>query len=394
MAKEGVKMKRWTRQVELRELKAMVQKQEEKVKASICTFSFITATVKTLALVFFYYIFSIGLTFYNRHLFQGSNLALSITLCHLVIKFVASGLVRLLLECKTKSPRVMLGWESYVKRVAPAGLVSSLDIGLSNWSFEMITISLYTMSKSTAVVFILLFSLLFRLEKFRWSLVLVVLFIFTGLFLFTFHSTQFNLTGFLLVITASVLSGLRWTLAQILLQKDELGLHNPIDMMYHIQPWMMISLLPLSVFFEGGSVSTTDQYFRFSEWSVLLHGIGGIMLGGSLGFMLEFSEYLLLSHTSSLTLSISGVFKELCILVLAYLVNHDPMNGVNALGLLVCLLGIIVHVITKAVYNRTERTEHMLNGTAESIEMLTKDGEANEDSESDEVDLFSVDRDR
>ncbi|CAG5134584.1 unnamed protein product, partial [Candidula unifasciata] len=278
-----------------------------------------------------------------------NKVALSITMCHLVFKFVVSGLVRQLLECKTGTPRVVLDWGTYVRRVAPAGLVSSLDIGLSNWSFEMITISLYTMSKSTAVIFILMFSLFFKLEKFRWSLVAVVLFIFTGLFLFTFRSTQFELLGFSLVMTASALSGLRWTLAQILLQRGELGLHNPVDMMFHIQPWMMLSLFPLSALFEGDVVSTTEKYFRFSEWSVLLSSIGTILLGGFLGFMLEFSEYLLLFHTSSLTMSISGVFKESCILALAYLVNHDPMNAVNAIGLLVCLMGIVIHVVAKAV---------------------------------------------
>ena len=58
----------------------------------------------------------------------------------------------------------------------------------------------------------------------RWSLVVVVLFIFTGLFMFTYHSTQFNLEGFILVMTASVLAGMRWTLAQVVMQKNELGL--------------------------------------------------------------------------------------------------------------------------------------------------------------------------
>ncbi len=44
-----------------------------------------------------------------------------------------------------------------------------------------------------------------------------------GLFMFTFQSVQFNLQGFLLVLGASFLSGLRWTLAQIVLQKKEIG---------------------------------------------------------------------------------------------------------------------------------------------------------------------------
>jgi solute carrier family 35 protein C2 len=46
-------------------------------------------------------------------------------------------------------------------------------------------------------------------------------------------------------------SGLRWTLSQMVMQKSEMGLANPIDMMYHIQPWMIVTLLPFAMAFEG-----------------------------------------------------------------------------------------------------------------------------------------------
>jgi len=85
----------------------------------------------------------------------------------------------------------------------------------------------------------------------RCSLLLVVLLIAIGLFMFTYESTQFHTAGFILVLLASFLSGLRWTLAQMVLQREESGLSNPLDMMFHIQPWMILSLLPLSTAFEG-----------------------------------------------------------------------------------------------------------------------------------------------
>jgi len=34
-------------------------------------------------------------------------------------------------------------WRPYAAQLAPAGIASALDIGLSNWSFEFITVSLY-----------------------------------------------------------------------------------------------------------------------------------------------------------------------------------------------------------------------------------------------------------
>ena len=51
----------------------------------------------------------------------------------------------------------------------------------------------------------------------------MVLLIAGGLFMFTYKSTQFNMEGFALVLGASFVGGIRWTLTQILLQKAELG---------------------------------------------------------------------------------------------------------------------------------------------------------------------------
>ena len=38
-----------------------------------------------------------------------------------------------------------------------------------------------------------------------------------------------------------------------------LGLQNPLDMMYHMQPWMILALMPLSVGFEGTHAPTHSR---------------------------------------------------------------------------------------------------------------------------------------
>lgn len=58
-------------------------------------------------------------------------------------------------------------------------------------------------------------------------LIVVVLLIASGLFMFTFKSTQFNLKGFIMVLLASFIGGIRWTLTQVLMQKAELGQLTP-----------------------------------------------------------------------------------------------------------------------------------------------------------------------
>lgn len=74
-----------------------------------------------------------------------------------------------------------------------------------------------------------------------------------GLFLFTYEATEFNVFGFALLLFASVSSGVRWTCTQMLLQKSKMGMKNPIDMIYHMQPWMIASILPFAVFEEGNN---------------------------------------------------------------------------------------------------------------------------------------------
>lgn len=69
--------------------------------------------------------------------------------------------------------------------------------------------------------------------------------------MFTYKSTQFDMMGFIFILLASVCGGIRWTLAQLIMQKSKLGLHNPIDMIYYMQPWMILSVLPFLIVFEG-----------------------------------------------------------------------------------------------------------------------------------------------
>ncbi|TSM04847.1 Solute carrier family 35 member C2 [Bagarius yarrelli] len=261
-------------------------------------------------------------------------------------------MTRCAMQCWLRKPRVTLCWKDYIYKVAPTALATALDIGLSNWSFLFITISLYTMTKSSAVLFILLFSLLFKLEEPNPFLILVVLLIAGGLFMFTLKSTQFNLEGFVMVLLASFIGGIRWTLTQLLMQKAELGLQNPIDTMYHLQPLMFLGLFPLFLFNEGLNLGTTEKLFRVNELHPLLYSLFALLVGGLLAFGLGFSEFLLVSRTSSLTLSIAGIFKEVCTLLLAVEFMGDKMSPVNWLGFVVCLSGISLHVGLKTYHNK------------------------------------------
>ncbi|CAB1415682.1 unnamed protein product [Pleuronectes platessa] len=351
-----------------------------------CPVQFLCRGLRNVGLVLLYYSFSIGITFYNKWLMRGFHYPLFMTLVHLTIIFCLSSLTRRAMQCWTGKSRVILSWSDYLIKVAPTALATALDIGLSNWSLLFITISLYTMTKSTAVLFILFFSLLFKLEEPNPFLIVVVLLISSGLFMFTYESTQFNLEGFVMVLLASFIGGIRWTLTQLLMQKAELGLQNPIDAMYHLQPLMFVGLFPLFLFNEGLSLSTSEKLFRVTELSPLLYSLFTLSIGGSLAFGLGFSEFLLVSRTSSLTLSISGIFKEVCTLLLASALMGDKMSLLNWLGFTVCLCGISLHVGLKTYYSKNKvPTLRQLNSRSPELELplLQQNRDNAEDSAAD-----------
>uniref|UniRef100_A0A2K6GDG3 Solute carrier family 35 member C2 n=1 Tax=Propithecus coquereli TaxID=379532 RepID=A0A2K6GDG3_PROCO len=320
--------------------------------------AFVWKAVLTLGLVLLYYCFSIGITFYNKWLTKSFHFPLFMTMLHLAVIFLFSALSRALVQCSSHRARVVLSWTDYLRRVAPTALATALDVGLSNWSFLYITVSLYTMTKSSAVLFILIFSLIFKLEELRAALVLVVLLIAGGLFMFTYKSTQFNMEGFALVLGASFIGGIRWTLTQMLLQKAELGLH----------------------------LSTSEKIFRFQDTGLLLRVLGSLFLGGILAFGLGFSEFLLVSRTSSLTLSIAGIFKEVCTLLLAAHLLGDQISLLNWLGFALCLSGISLHVALKALHSRGDGGPKPLKGLGSSpdLELLLRSSQQEEDDNEEE----------
>ena len=83
-------------------------------------------------------------------------------------------------------------------------------------------------------------SLLLLLLRPSWNLAAVVGIISCGLTLLVYGETRFNLLGFVIVMIASMLSGLRWTITQVLLQGTGQSGHGasggPVEVLLQLTP--------------------------------------------------------------------------------------------------------------------------------------------------------------
>lgn len=62
----------------------------------------------------------------------------------------------------------------------------------------------------------------------------------------------------------------------------------------------------------------TKDVFRFIDTYHLFVVLGEVLVGAVIAFFMELTEYLLVSYTSSLTLSVSGIVKVYRFLVMLF----------------------------------------------------------------------------
>lgn len=147
--------------------------------------------------------------------------------------------------------------------------------------------------------------------------------------------------------------------------------------------------------------------FDWNNSSQIYMTTGYVGGGGLIAFCMEIFEFLVVTYTSSLTLSIIGIlkvrksslilsflllhfvlyflkvfsllikflFQEICIFFVAFEFGGDTITSFNFIGLPLCLGGITLHVIQKVLWSKRESSENVeLETNSLSIDSKFEDG--------------------
>lgn len=71
--------------------------------------------------------------------------------------------------------------------------------------------------------------------------------------------------------------------------------------------WAPLILCTLHI--VGVTIATSEHAFGYLDGMLLTRNLMLLFVGAFLAFMLELSEFLVVSHSSGLTLAIAGIFK-------------------------------------------------------------------------------------
>lgn len=314
-----------------------------------------------ITLIGLWYLFSLSISLYNKWMFDSDRLnfpfPMFTTAVHMLVQFSLASLVLYFFPSlrpqngyksdlgqsrhESEPDRPIMTKMFYLTRIGPCGIATGLDIGLGNTSLQFITLTFYTMCKSSSLAFVLIFAFLFRLESPTWRLVAVIATMTLGVVMMVAGEVEFKLVGFVLVISAAFFSGFRWGLTQILLLRNP-ATSNPFSSIFFLAPVMFVTLISIAIPVEGFPALVEAVKTLVDEWGPVRTPLL-ILFPGTIAFLMTASEFALLQRTSVVTLSIAGIFKEAVTISAAAIVFGDTMTPVNILGLIITLAAIAAY---------------------------------------------------
>ncbi|PHH67251.1 hypothetical protein CDD81_3020 [Ophiocordyceps australis] len=323
--------------------------------------------------ILLWYFFSLSISLYNKWMFDRDRLnfafPLFTTSTHMLVQFLLAGLALYFVPSlrpptdahnsdggrsrhETELNNTAMSKLFYLTRIGPCGAATGLDIGLGNASLKFISLTFYTMCKSSSLAFVLLFAFMFRLETPTWRLVAIIAIMTLGVVLMVFGEVEFKFGGFFLVISAAFFSGFRWGLTQILLLRNP-ATSNPFSSIFYLSPVMFVTLISLAIPVEGFGPLWQGLKTLSNEWGVVMTPLF-LLFPGCIAFLMTASEFALLQRTSVVTLSIAGIFKEVVTISAASVVFEDKLTFINLVGLLTTMAAIIAYNYVKITKMRQD----------------------------------------
>ncbi|KAF2155058.1 TPT-domain-containing protein [Myriangium duriaei CBS 260.36] len=332
----------------------------------------IKESVINAVLIAAWYAFSIGISVFNKYVLSRDKLDFSyplfFTSFHMIIQFILASTIMYFIPSLRPQPvnaspsdtqyqqvtqsnqeeaeqvqprRPIMTKFFYLTRITPCGAATGLDIGLGNMSLQFISLTFYTMCKSSVLGFVLLFAFLFRLEKPSWKLAAIIATMAAGVIMMVAGELAFSKLGFALVMAASFFSGFRWSLTQILLIRNP-ATSNPFSSIFFLAPVMFLSLVIIAIPVEGPA-NFIHGFQTLVDKRGAAQAIGVLVFPGFLAFLMTASEFALLKRTSVVTLSVCGIFKEVLTITAAATTFGDELTVINFSGLVVTIASIATY---------------------------------------------------
>ncbi|KAI6090050.1 triose-phosphate transporter family-domain-containing protein [Hypoxylon rubiginosum] len=257
---------------------------------------------------------------------------LFLTTWHMVFATVMTQVLARTTSVLDSRHAVPMDTPTYMQAIVPIGAVFSLSLIFGNLAYLYLSVSFIQMLKATNVAATLLATWFFGMAAPDGKKMLNVLVIVAGIVIASFGELKFDLIGFLFQISGIVAEAVRLVMVQRLLSGD--FKMDPLVSVYYYAPACAAINSVFTLFFEIPRMSMDDI------WNL---GIFVLLANAFIAFLLNVSVVLLIGKTSAVVLTLSGVLKDILLVISSLVIFGDPVTGQQYVGYSVALGGLVYY---------------------------------------------------
>ncbi|KAM3413846.1 hypothetical protein BST61_g10523 [Cercospora zeina] len=229
--------------------------------------------------------------------------------------------------------KVPMTGKIYLRAIVPIGLMFSLSLICGNLTYLYLSVSFIQMLKATTPVAVLIASWIFGVAPVNLKTLGNVSFIVIGVVIASYGEIQFNMTGFLYQVGGIVFEATRLVMVQRLLSSAEFKM-DPLVSLYYFAPACAIM---------NGLTALFIEFPRMTLADVEKVGYLTLIINAMIAFLLNVSVVFLIGKTSSLVMTLSGVLKDILLVIASMMIFRDPVSGLQAFGYSIALGGLVYY---------------------------------------------------
>ncbi|RAK98486.1 TPT-domain-containing protein [Aspergillus ibericus CBS 121593] len=300
---------------------------------------------------------SSGVIIFNKWILHtaGFSFPLFLTTWHLVFATIMTRLMARFTTLLDSRHQVPMTSRIYMRAIVPIGAFFSLSLICGNLAYLYLSVSFIQMLKATNSVATLLATWAMGIAPVKLSLLGNISFIVLGVIIASIGEIKFTLIGFICQFFATIFESVRLVMVQRLLSSAEFKM-DPLVSLYYFAPACAVMNGIITAVVELPTLHMSDIYQL---------GIGTLFANAAVAFGLNVAVVFLIGKTSALVLTLSGVLKDILLVVASMMIFRDPVTPLQAFGYAIALGGLVYYKLGKdGVSNLLAQIRYQLCGGA------------------------------
>ncbi|PSR97118.1 triose-phosphate transporter family-domain-containing protein [Coniella lustricola] len=276
----------------------------------------------------------------------GFRKSISLTCWHMVFAVVATQVLARTTRLLNGRKAVHMTSRKYLRAVVPIGIVYSGSLVCSNLPYLYLSVPFIQMLKAAGPVVVLFFSWLWGLAKPTRTALLKILVIVAGVMIASAGEIRISWVGLGYQLAGLVFEALRLVMIQVLLSPPPApALPEGGEIASKMDP--LVSLYyyaPVCAAMNAVTVYLTEMpVFDMADlWRV---GPGVLVLNALVAFGLNVASVFLIGKTSSLVMTLCGIFKSILLVVTGVLIWGTYISPLQLLGYFMALVGLFMYSV-------------------------------------------------